>query len=119
MYVKGVKDGQTVIEEKQIDILDTKGPTVTITNTSSTTNSISAKATATDDGAGLGSSPNYTFYLKKSIEQDSAYVQVGSGTTASITKGDLEQNTAYTLKAEVSDIAGNKGQTTKEISTKK
>ena len=119
VYVKGVKDGQTVIEEKQIDILDTKGPTVTITNTSSTTNSISATATATDDGAGLGSSPNYIFYLKKSMEQDSAYVQLGSGTTASITKGDLEQNTAYTLKVEVSDIAGNKGQATKEISTSK
>ena len=119
VYVKGVKDGQTVIEEKQIDILDTNGPTVTITDTSSTTNSISATATATDDGAGLGSSPNYIFYLKKSMEQDSAYVQVGSGTTASITKGDLEQNTAYTLKVEVSDIAGNKGQATKEISTSK
>ena len=119
VYVKGVKDGEVVIEEKQIDILDKKGPTVTIASSSSTTNSISATATATDNESGLGSRPNYTFYLKKSMEQDSAYVQVGSGTTASITKSDLEQNTAYTLKAEVSDIAGNKGQATKEISTSK
>ena len=119
LYVRGVKSGETVINEKEFKIQDTIAPTVTIANASSTTNSISATATATDNEAGMGSSPQYTFYIKKTAEADSTYTQIGSSASTSVTKNDLEQNTSYTIKVEVSDVAGNKGQATKEITTGK
>ena len=119
VYARGVKGGETVINEKEFKIQDTIAPTVTIANASSTTNSISATATATDNEAGMGSSPQYTFYIKKTAEADSTYTQIGSSTSTSVTKGELEQNTSYTIKVEVADVAGNKGQATKEITTGK
>ena len=119
VYARGVKGGETVINEKEFKIQDTIAPTVTIANTSSTTNSISATATATDNEAGMGSSPQYTFYIKKTEEADSTYTQIGSSANTSVTKGELEQNTSYTIKVEVADVAGNKGQATKEITTGK
>ena len=119
VYARGIKDGETVINEKEFKIQDTIAPTVTIANTSSTTNSISVTATATDNEAGMGSSPQYTFYIKKTAEADSTYTQIGSSTSTSVTKNDLEQNTSYTIKVEVADVAGNKGQATKEITTGK
>ena len=67
----------------------------------------------------MGSSPQYTFYIKKTAEADSTYTQIGSSTSTSVTKGELEQNTSYTIKVEVADVAGNKGQATKEIITGK
>ena len=119
VYARGVKGGETVINEKEFKIQDTIAPTVTIANTSSTTNSISATATATDNEAGMGSNPQYTFYIKKTAEADSAYTQIGSSANTSVIKGELEQNTSYTIKVEVADVAGNKGQATKEITTGK
>ena len=119
VYARGIKGGETVINEKEFKIQDTIAPTVTIANASSTTNSISATATATDNEAGMGSSPQYTFYIKKTAEADSTYTQIGSSTSTSVTKGELEQNTSYTIKVEVADVAGNKGQATKEITTGK
>ena len=119
VYARGIKDGETVINEKEFKIQDTIAPTVTIANASSTTNSISATATATDNEAGMGSSPQYTFYIKKTAEVDSTYTQIGSSASTSVTKGELEQNTSYTIKVEVADVAGNKGQATKEITTGK
>ena len=119
VYARGVKGGETVINEKEFKIQDTIAPTVTIANASSTTNSISATATATDNEAGMGSNPQYTFYIKKTAEADSTYTQIGSSTSTSVTKGELEQNTSYTIKVEVADVAGNKGQATKEIITGK
>ena len=119
VYARGVKGGETVINEKEFKIQDTIAPTVTIANTSSTTNSISATATATDNEAGMGSNPQYTFYIKKTAETDSTYTQIGSSTSTSVTKGELEQKTSYTIKVEVADVAGNKGQATKEITTGK
>ena len=119
VYARGVKGGETVINEKEFKIQDTIAPTVTIANASSTTNSISATATATDNEAGMGSSPQYTFYIKKTAEVDSTYTQIGSSASTSVTKGELEQNTSYTIKVEVADVAGNKGQATKEITTGK
>ena len=67
----------------------------------------------------MGSSPNYTFYIKKTAEADSAYMQIENTTNTSVTKGELEQNTSYTIKVEVADLAGNKGQATKEVTTGK
>ena len=119
VYARGVKGGETVINEKEFKIQDTIAPTVTIANASSTTNSISVTATATDNEAGMGSSPQYTFYIKKTTEADSAYTQIGSSANTSVIKGELEQNTSYTIKVEVADVAGNKGQATKEIATGK
>ena len=119
VYARGIKDGEMVINEKEFKIQDTIAPTVTIANASSTTNSISATATATDNEAGMGSSPQYTFYIKKTAEADSAYTQIGSSANTSVTKGGLEQNISYTIKVEVADVAGNKGQATKEITTGK
>ena len=75
VYARGVKDGETVISEKQFDILDTTPPTVTIASSSSTTNSISATATATDTETGMGANPTYIFYIKKTADPDSTYVE--------------------------------------------
>ena len=119
VYARGVKDGETVISEKQFDILDTTPPTVTIASSSSTTNSISATATATDNETGMGANPKYIFYIKKTADPDSTYVEIANSTNASVTKDGLEQNTSYTIKVEVSDVAGNKGQTTKDITISK
>ena len=119
VYARGVKDGETVISEKQFDILDTTPPTVTIASSSSTTNSISATATATDNETGMGASPKYVFYIKKTTDPDSTYVEIANSTNASVTKNGLEQDTSYTIKVEVSDVAGNKGQTTKDVTTSK
>ena len=119
VYARGIKDGEMVINEKEFKIQDTIAPTVTIANTSNTTNSISATATAIDNEAGMGSSPQYTFYIKKTEEVDSTYTQIVSSANTSVTKGELEQNTSYTIKVEVTDVAGNKGQATKEITTGK
>ena len=119
VYARGVKDGETVISEKQFDILDTTPPTVTIASSSSTTNSISATATATDNETGMGANPKYIFYIKKTSDPDSTYVEIANSTNASVTKNGLEQDTSYTIKVEVSDVAGNKGQTTKDITTSK
>ena len=119
MYARGVKDGETVISEKQFDILDTTPPTVTIASSSSTTNSISATATATDNETGMGANPKYIFYIKKTSDPDSTYVEIANSTNASVTKSGLEQDTSYTIKVEVADVAGNKGQTTKDITTSK
>ena len=119
VYARGVKDGETVISEKQFDILDTTPPTVTIASSSSTTNSISATATATDNETGMGANPKYVFYIKKTSDPDSTYVEIANSTNASVTKDGLEQDTSYTIKVEVADVAGNKGQTTKDINTQK
>ena len=119
VYARGVKDGETVISEKQFDILDTTPPTVTIASSSSTTNSISATATATDNETGMGANPKYIFYIKKTSDPDSTYVEIANSTNASVTKSGLEQDTSYTIKVEVADVAGNKGQTTKDITTSK
>ena len=119
VYARGVKDGETVISEKQFDILDTTPPTVTIASSSSTTNSISATATATDNETGMGANPKYIFYIKKTSDPDSTYVEIANSTNASVTKDGLEQDTSYTIKVEVADVAGNKGQTTKDITTSK
>ena len=119
VYARGVKDGETVISEKQFDILDTTPPTVTIASSSSTTNSISATATATDNETGMGANPKYIFYIKKTSDSDSTYVEIANSTNASVTKNGLEQDTSYTIKVEVADVAGNKGQTTKDITTSK
>lgn len=119
VYARGVKDGETVISEKQFDILDTTPPTVTIASLSSTTNSISATATATDNETGMGANPKYIFYIKKTSDPDSTYVEISNSTNASATKDGLEQNTSYTIKVEVVDVAGNKAQTTKDINTQK
>ena len=67
----------------------------------------------------MGSSPQYTFYIKKTTEADSAYTQIGSSANTSVIKGELEQNTSYTIKVEVADVAGNKGQATKRNNNRK
>ena len=119
IYVRGVKDGKVVTEEKQFSIEDTVAPKVTVASSSSTTNSITITASATDGEAGMGANPQYRFYIKRAGESDSTYVEIENNGSASVTRTGLTQNTTYTIKVEVADMAGNKGTMTKDITTAK
>ena len=65
----------------------------------------------------MASSPTYTFYIKKTSEADSAYVQKQSGTGTTCSFTGLLQNTSYTVKVTTKDIAGNTGTGTKAGTT--
>ena len=101
------------IKEESRDIPDNIAPTVGVTITGKATNSLTAKATATDEG-GLPQPTIYVFYIKKTGEPDTSYVQIQNTSSDTCTFTGLEQNTDYTIKVEVADIAENVG--SKEVS---
>ena len=107
------KAGNVGMKEESRDIPDNIAPTVGVTITGTTTNTLTAKATATDAG-GLPSPTIYVFYIKKTGEPDTSYVQKQNTSSDTCTFTGLDQNTEYTIKVEVADAAGNVG--TKEAS---
>ena len=80
---------------------------------SPTSNSISVSVTAQDNESGMSASPTYTYYIKQSSEEDSAYkTQSNSAnlSTNTYTFTGLTQGTSYDIKVEVTgDNAGNTG----------
>ena len=97
--------------------IDKTAPTVSISATN-TTNSITATASATDEKSGIANDAQYVFYIKKTSEADSSYIEKQRGTQKNYTFTELELNTNYTVKVTTTDKAGNEGEKTKEIKTK-
>ena len=78
-----------------------------------TSSSIKVNVTASDNESGMTASPTYTYYIKQSSEEDSAYkTQSNSAnlSTNTYTFTGLTQGTSYDVKVEVTgDNAGNTG----------
>ena len=93
------------------DESDTTPPTVTVIGGEITSNSIAVSVSATDGESGMASSLTYTYYIKQTIEADTAYVAKATGIAESTyTFTGLIQGTSYDIKVEVTgDNAGNTG----------
>ena len=93
------------------DESDTTPPTVTVIGGEITSNSIAVSVSATDGESGMASSLTYTYYIKQTIEADTAYVAKATGIAESTyTFTGLTQGTSYDIKVEVTgDNAGNTG----------
>ena len=103
----GVNAGGYVTKEIKDEIL----PIVSVTPQGTTSNSVSVNVIATDNESGMVASPTYTYYIKKTSEEDTAYAEKATGITESTyTFTSLEQGTSYDVKVEVTgDVAGNTG----------
>ena len=105
--VNGSKRG----EIQNTKIQDTTNPTVTVTKGETTTNTIEVTVQATDNESGMTENPTYTYFIKKTTEQN--YTQKESNQTNNYTFTVLDQETSYDIKVEVQgDNAGNKGEGT-------
>lgn len=96
---------------------DTTPPTVSIEKIKQTSNEIKLQAIAIDSESGMGESAEYTFYLKKSNEDDKEYKEIQKGTNAILDLTNLEHNTKYSIKVITKDVAGNEGQATINVAT--
>lgn len=117
MLQKGLTNKLVVNEPKSIKETDSIAPTVTLTKNNVTTNSIKVTATSKDEQSGMPENPTYTFYLKKTSENDSKYVKKQSGTKSVLELTGLTQNTSYTIKVETTDNLGNIGTKTLAVQT--
>lgn len=117
MLQKGLTNKLVVNEPKSIKETDSIAPTVVLTKNIVTTNSIKVTASAKDDQSGMPEKPIYTFYLKKSTENDNAYIKKQSGTNSIFEISNLIQNTNYTIKVETVDNLGNIGSKTLTLKT--
>ena len=121
--ITGLVDGDTIYaritdgtdtnvsEIQQTTIEDTKMPTVNVALDTSTSNSISVKVNATDNESGMTDSVTYTYYIKKTGEQDSSYVAKATDIAENTyTFTGLEDGTSYDIKVDVkADKSGNTG----------
>ena len=108
-----------VYGELDLGKTDTIPPTVSIEKIKQTSNEIKLQAKAIDSESGMGESAEYTFYLKKTNEQDSEYREIQKGTNAILNLTNLEHNTGYTIKVVTKDVAGNEGQATIDVTTER
>ena len=94
-----------------VTIGDEIAPIVNVTLGTSTSNSIKVNVTASDNESGMAASPTYTYYIKQSSEEDTAYVAKANNITQNTyTFTGLTQGTSYDVKVEVTgDNAGNTG----------
>lgn len=126
--ISGLKDGDEVhikvtddtneSEEIVIVIKDREPPTIDLQLGTPTTSSVQATVVSvTDVQTGISEDVTYKFYIKKTSEPDTAYVEKQNTTSKQCTFTELIQNTSYTIKVEVPDIAGNIGSATKEVTT--
>ena len=107
-------DGNNHGDYAVVSIQDGVAPTVDVTASGApTSNSISVNVNANDNESGMAVNPTYTYYIKQSIEEDTAYkTQAGSTnlTSNTYTFTGLTQGTSYDVKVEVTgDNAGNTG----------
>ena len=101
-------DGEIIPPEPEID---TTPPVVTVTAGGVSTNSITVNVQAVDNESGLATSGTYKYYLNGAEKEAS--------TSNSYTFTGLAEDTEYTIKVEVYDKAGNKGESTITVSTTK
>ena len=104
-------DGTNESDYANATIEDKIAPEVNVTLGSSASNSIKVNVEATDAESGMGSSVQYTYYIKNSAEQDAGYEAKASNITENTyTFTGLTQGTSYDIKVEVTgDAAGNTG----------
>ena len=124
--VNGLKNGDIVYarltngsyagDTIQIAVKDTDKPEITISKGKVTTKSIEIKARATDRESGIGGTNPYTYYISDATGEI-GNTAVASNETGEYTFNNLDQNTEYTIKVEVEDIAGNKQEATIKIKT--
>ena len=93
-------------------VKDSVAPTASLQVTDIQTETITVQIAAMDETSGIASTTPYTFYYKEKGE--TVWREAGKGNTSSYTYTNLQSGTTYTLKAEVTDKAGNIG-TTNEI----
>lgn len=110
-------DGKKGGEYTSLKITEKNNPTITVTITETNINTITASVTSSDAESGMPVNPIYTFYIKKTNDEDTEYEQKQSNTTPTYTFSGLDQNTSYTVKVTADDLAGNTGIGTKEVIT--
>lgn len=88
---------------------DTVAPTANLTVTRTEEDSITVQLVAIDPepSEGLATSNPYTMYYKETGTD--TWVEAGKSATSTYTYTNLKPNTSYSLKAEVTDKAGNTG----------
>ena len=104
-----ITDGDRTSEDKEIEIKDETGPTVTVTQGATSTNGITVNVNVHDGEGGMPDTPTYNFYIKKTTESDYPQEPTGTSENASYTFEGLEQGVDYDIKVEVADKAGNIG----------
>ena len=107
-------DGNNHGDYAQTTISDEINPVVDVKlNGLTTSSSIPVSVTASDNESGMVASPTYTYYIKQSSEEDTAYKTQTNSTnlsTNTYTFTGLMQGTSYDVKVEVTgDNAGNTG----------
>lgn len=110
-------DGNTSGDYARKVIQDTIKPQIEAEITETTTSSAKMTAMAVDAETGISPDAKYNFYKKESSKSDTWYELVQDTTSKECTFTELKQNTSYTLKVEVSDIAGNTASLTKQVTT--
>ena len=110
IYVR-VTDGTNTLADAYRKISDNGLPTVNVTSGGTTSNSITVNVVATDAESGMKDGTTYTYYIKESSQEDTAYVAKATDiTSTSYTFTELKQNTNYDIKVEANgDRAGNIG----------
>ncbi len=111
-------DEINVTKTAMITILDKVVPKLEVQITRNTTNTVISIVTAEDKESGIDENATYKFSIKKANEQDSSYLQEQDTTSKSCTFTELKANQEYTIKVEVLDKAGNKGEKTINVTTK-
>ena len=112
-------DGVNAGTPGSVTILDEILPTVTVSKGEIKTNSIEVSVTSQDAQSGMIEAPVYSYYIKKTSEDDYEGTPNYTGTERSYTFTGLTQTTSYDVKVTTEDIAGNKGTgTSNGITTK-
>lgn len=109
------RTGQSSGDYATFEVKDTIAPTATLTKGNVTTDSITVVASVADNESGI--SGTYKFYIKETGKADSSYVEKQNTSSSTCIATGLNQNTSYTIKVEIKDIAGNVGSKTIEIKT--
>ena len=107
-------DGNNISNTITLQIKDEVKPHVTL-NLQMENYKVTATAEAQDNETGIATNAVYTFYVKESEAADSTYAQKQSTTQKICVFEDLEVGKNYTIKVEVSDIAGNIGNAEQSI----
>lgn len=103
------RNGQKSKEKQVVIVRDTGIPTATLElkNIEDTFASVQIVADDPEPSSGLAIEQPYTFYYKEDGTDN--WVEDGKGATSSYTYTGLKEGTIYSLKAEVTDKAGNIG----------
>ena len=123
--VNGLKHGDAIYarltngtyagEAIKINIRDEEKPKVVINEGTVTTKSIEIMAKGTDNESGLIKENGYTYYISNVNGEIEGVA--GKNGTGIYVFDNLDQNTEYTIRVEVEDVAGNKGETEVKIKT--